>query len=236
MSRIVVASKWASDPPFSNRRLVGSGFTLLELLLSLVVFAAIASIALPGASVLLADRRIVRGGDQLRTEMVRARVDAMRSGRVMMIEAAIDGNSFRIRPFFSATDAVESSDGPPLTSALLNGAEQAVTQTIVIDDSKTRQFQIHDTLKVTSVQVVSAARAMEISQTANFFAPAASNQSSELQPASQQLGQSWSQPIMFYPDGTTSTAAVTIADDLLGSVTVKLRGVTGDVSVTEVNP
>lgn len=236
MSRPVVASKWASDSVVRNRRFVGFGFTLLELLLSLVVFAAIASIALPGASVLLADRRIVRGGDQLRTEMVRARVDAMRSGRVMMIEAAIDGSTFRVRPFFSATDAVESNDGAASTSALLTGAEQAATQAIVVDDSATRQFQIYETLKVTSVQVVSAARAMEISQSSSMFAQPTASQSSAASSASQQSDAAWSQPILFYPDGTTSTAAVTIADEPFGKVTVKLRGVNGDVSVTEVNP
>jgi prepilin-type N-terminal cleavage/methylation domain-containing protein len=199
-------------------------FTLLELLLSLVVFAAIASIALPGAALLLADRKIVRGADQLRIEMTRMRVDAMRSGRVMMIEAAIDGNTFRSRPYFSATDSVESSDQSSGQSGLISGADQAVVTAITIDPSATDEFEIPQELTIQSVQVVTAARGAEISQAATFNQDVGGE------------GKQWSQPILFYPDGTTSTAAVTIADDVYGKVIVKLRGITGDVSVTEVSP
>ena len=202
-------------------------FTLLELLLSLVVFAAIASIALPGAAVLLADRKIVRGGDQLRIEMTRTRVDAMRGGRVMMIEAAIGGSQFRIRPYFSASDSVETNGGNGGRSGLSTGADQAIISAVIVDQDATQTFQIPDQLSVESVQVVSAARGAEISQTSRF------NQAgggSDLDGTHQ-----WSQPILFYPDGTTSTAAVTIADERFGKVIVKLRGINGDASVTEVS-
>ena len=202
-------------------------FTLLELLLSLVVFAAIASVALPGAAILLADRKIVRGGDQLRIEMTRTRVDAMRGGRVMLMEAAIGGSQFRIRPYFSSSDSVETSGGNSGQSGLGTGADQAVVSSVIIDQDATQAFQIPDQLSVESVQVVSAARGAEISQAASF------NQvggGSDLDGTQQ-----WSQPILFYPDGTTSTAAVTIADERFGKVIVKLRGITGDASVTEVS-
>ncbi|KAA1259425.1 hypothetical protein LF1_19570 [Rubripirellula obstinata] len=205
-----------------------SGFTLLELLLSLVVFAAIASIALPGAAVLLADRKIVRGGDQLRIEMTRTRVDAMRGGRVMMIEAGIGGNQFRVRPYFSASDSVETIDGNFGQSGLNTGADQAIVTAVIADPDATQSFEISEQLSVESVQVVSAARGAEISQAATFN-PTSSESNLD-------GNQQWSQPIMFYPDGTTSTAAVTIADEKFGKVVVKLRGITGDVSVTEVSP
>lgn len=203
-----------------------SGFTLLELLLSLVVFAAIASIALPGAAMLLADRKIVRGGDQLQIEMTRARVDAMRGGRVMLIEAAIGSNQFRTRPYFSASDSVETNNGNLGQSALSAGADQAIVTAVIADPDATQVFEIPEQLSVESVQVVSATRGSEISQAASF------NQSgSQSEPEGTQQ---WSQPILFYPDGTTSTAAVTIADERFGKVVVKLRGITGDASVTEV--
>jgi hypothetical protein len=44
----------------------------------------------------------------------------------------------------------------------------------------------------------------------------------------------WSQPILFYPDGTTSTAAVTFTQAEAGRVIVVLRGLTGEVIVSEV--
>ena len=46
----------------------------------------------------------------------------------------------------------------------------------------------------------------------------------------------WSRPIMFYPDGSTSSAAVTLTHTTVGRVVVKIRGITGDVTVSEVLP
>lgn len=195
------------------------GFTLLELLLTLVVIAAIASVALPGASMLLADRKLVRGGDQLRVEMTRLRVDAMRQGRVMMIEAMIEGNKIRMRPYFSASDSTEAIDQTGSQSGMLTGAAQSTATAIVVDESATKEIELGEGLLIKSVQVASAARGAEINQATMA-----------------DQGEGWGQPILFYPDGTTSTAAVTIADETFGKVVVKLRGITGDVTVTEVLP
>jgi hypothetical protein len=46
----------------------------------------------------------------------------------------------------------------------------------------------------------------------------------------------WSRPILFYPDGSTSTAVVTLTNPTLGKVVIRLRGITGDVTVSEVLP
>ena len=200
------------------------GFTLLELLLTLVVISAIASVALPGAAMLLGDRKLVRAGDQLRVEMTRLRVDAMRQGRVMMMEAMMEGNQVQIRPYFSSADATEThrsmgSQGGGSQKGMLTGAAQATATAIPIDPSSTQEIELSEGLQIESVQVVSAARGLAITQATGA------------NPTSQ-----GSSPILFYPDGTTSTAAVTIVDATFGKVVVKLRGITGDVTVTEVLP
>ncbi len=79
--------------------------------------------------------------------------------------------------------------------------------------------ELPEDVVVSAVGVVSAARAMEIEQ---------------LTIANQSEG--WSRPILFYPDGSTSTAVVTLSNPTLGKVIVKIRGITGDVSVSEVLP
>ena len=79
--------------------------------------------------------------------------------------------------------------------------------------------ELPEDVVVTSVGVVSAARALEIEQ---------------LTTANQAEG--WSRPILFYPDGATSTAIVTLSNPTLGKVIVRLRGITGDVTVSEVLP
>ena len=168
---------------------------------------------------LLADRKLVRGGDQLRVEMTRLRVDAMRQGRVMMIEAMIEGNKIRMRPYFSASDSTEAIDQTGSQSGMLTGAAQSTATAIVVDESATKEIELGEGLLIKSVQVASAARGAEINQATMA-----------------DQGEGWGQPILFYPDGTTSTAAVTIADETFGKVVVKLRGITGDVTVTEVLP
>lgn len=194
-------------------------FTLLELLLTLSVLAAITAVAIPQVGLLLGDRRLVRAGDQLRVEMTRLRVDAMRQGRVMMLEGMVEGQVLRVKPFFSATDSTEALDQTGSQSALLTGATQGVV--VPVDESETAEesIELPEDVTVSSVGVVSAARGAEIEQLT------LSDQ-----------GEGWSRPILFYPDGSTSTAAVTLSHETVGRVIVKIRGITGDVTVSEVLP
>lgn len=195
-------------------------FTLLELLLTLSVLAAIAAVAIPQVSVLLGDRRLVRAGDQLRVEMTRLRVDAMRKGRVMMLEAMIEGESFRLKPFYSIADSTEALDQTGSQSALLSGATQGVmTATVQPSEEEPETVELPEGVKVVSVGVAPAARAAEIEQ---------------LTLADQSEG--WSRPILFYPDGSTSTAMITLSSETVGQIVVRVRGITGDVTVSEVLP
>jgi prepilin-type N-terminal cleavage/methylation domain-containing protein len=196
-----------------------TAFTLLELLLTLSVLAAIAAVAIPQAGLLLGDRQLVRAADQLRVEMTRLRVDAMREGRVMILEGMLEGNSVRIKPFYSIADSTEAMDQTGSQSGLLSGATQGVVVAIDPNEEAQRQLELPEDVVISSVAVVSAARAAEIEQ---------------LSLADQ--GQGWSRPILFYPDGSTSTGAVALSHSTVGRVVVKIRGITGDVTVSEVLP
>ncbi|MEM8666574.1 MAG: prepilin-type N-terminal cleavage/methylation domain-containing protein [Planctomycetota bacterium] len=195
-----------------------NAFTLLELLLTLALLAAIAAITLPQVGMLLGDRRLVRAGDQLRAEMTRLRVDAMRQGRVMMLDGMIEGNQVRIKPFYSVADSTEAIDQTGSQQALLTGATQGVVTGVQVNPEETTEtIDLPEGIMVQGVAVVSAARAMEIEQ---------------LNLANQ--GQGWSRPILFYPDGSTSTAAITLIDETYGKVVIRIRGITGDVTLSEV--
>ena len=192
-------------------------FTLLELLLTLAVLAALTAVAIPQIGLLAGDRRLVRGGDLLRVEMTRLRVDAMRQGRVLMLEGMIEGNNFRARPFSSASDVTEAYDQTGSQSGLLNGATQGVMTVIEQDSDSEDLIELPEDIAVESVGVVSAARSMEIEQLTE------SDRTDQCR-----------RPILFYPDGSTSTAVITLNNPELGRVIVKLRGITGDVTVSEV--
>ncbi|MCH1494953.1 MAG: prepilin-type N-terminal cleavage/methylation domain-containing protein [Rubripirellula sp.] len=196
-----------------------SAFTLLELLLTLAVLAALTSVAIPQIGLLAGDRRLVRGGDLLRVEMTRLRVDAMRQGRVLMLEGLIEGNQFRSRPFNSATDATEAFDQTGSQSGLLNGATQGVVTVVEQDPESEDLIDLPQDIAVESVGVVSAARSMEIEQLTES-----------------DRAEGWSRPVLFYPDGSTSTSVITLSNPELGRVVIRLRGITGDVTVSEVVP
>jgi len=194
-------------------------FTLLELLLTLAVLAALTAVAIPQIGLLAGDRRLVRGGDLVRVEMTRLRVDAMRQGRVLMLEGLIEGNQFRSRPFNSAADATEAFDQTGSQSGLLNGATQGVVTVVEQDTESQDLIDLPQDIFVESVGVVSAARSMEIEQLTES-----------------DRSEGWSQPILFYPDGSTSTSVITLSNPELGRVVIRLRGITGDVTVSEVVP
>ncbi|WP_235908591.1 pilus assembly FimT family protein [Roseiconus nitratireducens] len=198
---------------------VERGFTLLELLLVLVIMTVLASIAIPQVAWLLGDRRIVRGASQIREEFMLARVDAMRQGRILMIDAMLESDTIRVRPYFSMTDAVNAVDQTGSQSALLSGAEQAQITPVIQNEEQIREVKLPEEIVVRSVSVVSAARAAEIQQAM----------------LSDQVS-GYSQPILFYPDGTTSTASVVLSHPVHGQITVKMRGITGDVTVSDVGP
>ncbi len=194
-------------------------FTLLELLLTLAVLAALTAVAIPQVGLLASDRRLVRAGDLLRVEMTRLRIDAMRQGRVLMLEGMVEGSNLRAKPFYSAGDATEAIDQTGSQSGLLTGATQGVVSVIEQDSEAEELIELPEDILVEQVGVVSAARSMEVEQ---------------LNEANQSQG--WSRPILFYPDGTTSTAIVTLYNPQLGRVVVSLRGITGDVTISEVLP
>ncbi len=192
-------------------------FTLLELLLSIAVIAALTSVALPQIGMLLGDRRLVRGADLVRIHMTEVRLESMREGRVMMMDAALEQGKLRIRPYFSLTDTVEATDMTGSQSGMLSGADSGVAVAIGVDAEAAEEIELPEEITVQTVAVVSAARAVEIQQ----------------QTQGEQAN-GWSQPILFYPDGTTSNAAVVLTHPQHGRITVKLRGITGEVHIGKV--
>ncbi len=196
-----------------------TAFTLLELLLTLSVLAAIASVVIPQVGLLMGDRRLVRAAEQFRVEMTRGRVDAMRQGRVLMLQGMVEGSSLRIKPYFSTSDSTEAIDQTGSQSGLLTGASQGTVVTLEVDDQAEELVELPEGITVVSVGVVSAARGSQIEQ---------------MTLGDQSEG--WSRPVLFYPDGSTSTASIVLSAGEVGRIVVKLRGITGDVTISEVLP
>jgi Tfp pilus assembly protein FimT len=194
------------------------GFTIVELLLALAILVTLAAMVVPSFTGLLADRRVLRAGDQLRVEFMQARLAAMRSGRTYMVQLSTETHQLRVRPWVDANDMTEALDQTGGSSALLTGGSLMVGSMQQVDvAAEAREVDLPEGVMITSTNVQSSQRSFMIESQVQAEAAAG-----------------WGQPILFYPDGTTSTAAVTVMSAGIGQVIVLLRGLTGEATVTDV--
>ncbi|KLU05420.1 putative signal peptide and transmembrane protein [Rhodopirellula islandica] len=240
----------SSHAALRSRSAVSShaAFTLLELLLAMAVFAAIAAVVIPTAGALLSDRRLVRGTDQLAAEMTRLRVRAMRDGRVMVLrpaeanfvdaEGANQSNAWIVSPLNSAADGIQAADQLGSQSSLLSGASQTLDATAVAPvQADARVIQMPEGVTITAVltspvggQSSTEAATLLINAAESTTATVPGTNGEEVLTASSDFP-----PIYFYPTGQTSNARITLSHIEVGSGAVLLRGLTGDTSV-EVSP
>lgn len=177
------------------RQMLRDGFTLLELILVLALIVVIFALATPALRAPLAAVRLEKAGDQMRTEMARARVHAMKTGRTLGLEYQPAMGSYRMVDWSS----------PSVTAIALaadSGAMPKRWQEVC---------QLPDGIHFASSTV-----------TDNRSAHAWIDPSS----AARQ-GPGWSQPILFFPDGTTSDATLVLQDARGDRLQVALRGLTG---------
>lgn len=202
----------------------------------LAVMVAVSAIAVPGIFGALSNRQVARGGNGLRIAMVQARLEAMRTGRTQMMQVELGGSRFKVEPYFDPSDITEAGDMTGRGTAAATGgiAVPALPTATPPSDSPEAgarsplsvavdEEMLPDLVIFSDAQIQATARSSTIDSAAGAASGGAAS------------GE-WSQPIIFYPDGTTSTAAVTVGRESVGRVVVRLRGLTGEIRVSEVLP
>lgn len=202
----------------------------------LAVMVAVSAIAVPGIFGALSNRQVARGGNGLRIAMVQARLEAMRTGRTQMMQVELGGSRFKVEPYFDPSDITEAGDMTGRGTAAATGgiAVPALPTATPPSDSPEAgarsplsvavdEEMLPDLVIFSDAQIQATARSSTIDSAAGAASGGAAS------------GE-WSQPIIFYPDGTTSTAAVTVGRESVGRVVVRLRGLTGETRVSEVLP
>ncbi|MEX2174376.1 MAG: prepilin-type N-terminal cleavage/methylation domain-containing protein [Pirellulaceae bacterium] len=188
-------------------------FTLLEILLVLAILVAVLAAAAPALRGVMKDAQLRAAADQVRVEWTRAHVKAMKTGRIQVFRFELGGAKFTVQPWAAADDALEGP--PPIPGFGLDEEESASPR---LDVESARALPEGTQFVMGAAQTDARALGIEgdISD-ANRFE------------------NEWSQPILFYPDGSTSDAYAVVANEE-GEVGIRieLRGMTGTATLGEI--
>jgi hypothetical protein len=170
--------------------------------LALVLVAVVAWTLLRGP---LSRRQVHDAADTIRTALFRARQDAMRNSQVYVFQYKTGSGAYRLAPQHESGSQASAS------------AKSAEDEPLAPDDNWLRP------------------ESGDLPQGIQFLAGAnpdsGSDPATHVAALNEDAGEGWSDPIFFYPDGTTSDAQLSVANNQKYTVHIKLRGVTGNVTV-----
>ena len=197
-------------------------FTLMEVLLVLAILVALTAIAWPMLDKAFAHRRLFIAADQVRAAWGGARVDAMDSGQTYVFQYCLDGGNYRIECKATAITADDPLFGDlfdqPAAGASnptsMGGANSTGSQSKKLPEGVT--FAGSQTAADTRAAALGAVTDQAGSDSADRAAAG------------------WSDPILFYPDGTTSTAQLALQNQNNRCIILSLRGLTGTITVGEI--
>lgn len=187
----------------------------MELLLVLAIMVVVASLALPNVLRSLETQKLKRAADGLRTRWMQCHVRAMKTGRIQVFRYELGTGHYETKPWEADDSQIETSAkvNPNLSTTvvdpLLEQKSESLTDGIIFHSGDARFENRSATVEEQISQVDSGA------------------------------GAGWSRPLLFYPDGSTSSAHVVLGiegktDSTQGvGVRVKLRGLTGSVEVSD---
>src|SRR6056297_575276 len=203
-------------PPLRLPTRRSSGLTLLEVLLTLAIMTAVAALSLPLLDGMLSNRRLVRGAEVVRVHMMQARLEAMRSGRTQIMRCPPAGSTMTIVPFRNMADLTEAADQIGSGAMLLQGGQPTAAPLPTETNEEPRTVELPEEITFADSRVESTTRSILLANQA-----AAQTQASD----------DTSLPILFYADGSTSNAAVTVQQSGAGRIVIALRGLTGEATV-----
>jgi len=189
-----------------------NAFTILELMMVLAVMTIILSLGVPSVARMMARARFKDGVFALQTELSRIRLLSMKSGEAYLFRYMPNTGRYQIA---SQKDRIDAE-----SAASLFGPEQSLPDNVIF----TGGFLSESTgVRPASGEGPSSGSMTVGSLESTVFSP---------QPAA-----SWSEPILFYPNGRTSNAVIFLASSGTDSYysEISLRGLTGGVRVSTIS-
>ncbi len=193
----------------------------MELLLALSLMVILTALCWPVLDKPFASRRLNSAADRIRAEWMHARVQAMTSGQTIAFRYTPGGNQFALDRCDGANMLADPLGGGDLAlDAAMPGATSAATTgggAIGLDPSDQK---LPEGILFHASETVADSRSLSLETDSG----PAMNQVNPVQ---------WSEPILFYPDGTTSTSRLMLANDGGRCIVLDLRGLTGIVTMSE---
>jgi prepilin-type N-terminal cleavage/methylation domain-containing protein len=183
------------------------GVSLLELLLVLGLLVIIAAMAAPTLRRPMEAQKLRKSADLVQAQWSKARIRAMKAGQIFVFQYQPVSGRFRVVPWYSEDLLVEAGEG-------VDPANPAAGSLAVLDE-------LPEGIEFLTSMTRSESRSLAIEQELSEMSGSAAEENS------------WSAPIMFYPDGTTSTAELVLTNEYDDVVTLRLRGLTGIARVID---
>ena len=209
------------------------GFTLVEVLLTLCLLVIISAMTWPQLDKIFNTQRLRKAADLVRIQWCKARVEAMSTGGIRVFRYEVEGGKYRLDELatdFSTLQTSTTTDPLSIDSTQLMLAENAASpqnngnsNTASTNLEKTLPKDIVFLASQTAVDARAAAAINNMPSAVDLVAAGASSG-----------GGVWSEPIFFYPDGTTSNARLFIKNKDGRMIEMLLRGLTGIVTVGDV--
>jgi len=177
----------------------------MEMVLVLAVLVAVAALALPALRGPMDDQRLRKAGDIVRAQWAKARVRAMKTGRMYVFRYEIGSELYSIQPWTGETDALEASADPVVAASAPSIDATNIDNPLGVSGAK-----LPPGIRFLSGESTTDSRSAQLDATA----------------ANLDSGMGASQPIFFYPDGSATDARLTLTNQRF-CVELKLRGLTG---------
>ena len=212
------------------------GYTLNELLIVTMVLAALAAMAWPALQKPLARHRLWAAAKQMRSELVRTRLDAIAQGRAMQFRYLPGAGTYRIEPL----GAARAGRSGPQANAALEGGYSNATDDLEIETADGRGV-VEPPVEDSALpdEIAFAADGSALVETAEATAEANRDSTEEdealIDPSAALAETEWSKPIVFYPNGRATDAELVLIGERDYRIHLALRGVTGAISVGKVD-
>jgi prepilin-type N-terminal cleavage/methylation domain-containing protein len=196
-------------PRTYDHRRPRKAYTLVELLLVLAILVIAAAAVMPSVWGVRRNFAIKAAADDVRTELTKTHVLAMRTGRIQAFRYELGGAKYSVESWIGGDDALESPEGDSSSGF---GSSTAVAPTPI-------ERSLPEGAKFVEGDAATESRSQRVEDEMMYSGGA---------------GATWSRPILFYPDGSCSDAYIIIGNDRQAGIRLDLRGISGAVKVGDI--